>query len=77
MIKAKENKKVVGSYKTINEACEAMVNAGKAANLNAAKINIGAAINGTEGRKKTSCYHAKLGQPRYTAYGYSWSVTKR
>lgn len=76
MIKAKEGKKIVGSYKTMEEACAAMVKAKKAANANAAKINITAAINGTEGRTVASDKHPILGQPRKTAYGYSWNVTK-
>lgn len=77
MIKAKEGKKVVASYKNMDEACAAMVKAKKAANTNAAKINITAAINGTEGRSVATEYHPILGQPRKTAYGYTWNVTKR
>jgi hypothetical protein len=77
MIKAKEGKKIVGSYKNMEEACAAMVNAKKAANLNAAKVNITAAINGSEGRTKVTSEHPILGQPRKTAYGYTWNVTKR
>ena len=77
MIKAKENRKVVGSYKTLDEACTAMVTAGKAANVTAARVNIVAAINGTEGRTTTSEKHPVMGQPRKTAYGYSWNVTQR
>lgn len=76
MIKAKEGKKVVGSYKTMEEACAAMVKNG-AANMNAAKFNISAAIRGNEGRTKADSYHPVLGQPRKTAYGYTWSTTKR
>lgn len=77
MIKAKEGKKIVGAYKTMEEACKAMVMAKKAANLAAAKYNITAAINGNEGRTKVDSYHPVLGQPRKTAYGYTWNTTKR
>lgn len=75
MIKAKDGKKVVGSYKTIEEAAKAMVVKG-AANLGAAIWNINAAIRGNEGRIKDTQYHQN-GQPRKTAYGFSWTTTKR
>lgn len=76
MIKAKEGKKVVGSYKNIEEACSAMVKAKKAANVTAAKWNINSAIRGNEGRVEDTQYHQN-GQPRKTAYGYTWNTTKR
>lgn len=69
MVKAKENKKVVGSYKTIKEAAEAMFEQGKAASVNAAKWNIYVALRGHDNRT--------LGERvRNTAYGYSWSKTE-
>lgn len=75
MIKAKDGKKVVGSYKTIEEAANAMVKNG-AANINAAVWNINAVIRGNEGRVNDTQYHQN-GQPRKTAYGFTWSTTKR
>lgn len=75
MIKAKEGKKIVGSYKTMDEAAAAMVKKG-AANVLAAKWNINSAIRGNEGRVNDTQYHQN-GQPRKTAYGYTWSTTKR
>lgn len=77
MIKAKDGKKVVGSYKNVMEACKAMVSEKKAANENAAKFNILAALRGTEGRTKVDEYHPIPGQPRKTAYGFTWNETKR
>lgn len=77
MIKAKKNGKIVASYKDLDEACKTMVNSGLAVNANAAKVNITAAINGTEGRTVTSEKHPNPGQPRQTAYGFTWNVTKR
>lgn len=77
MIKAKENKKVVMSFKTLREACENMVSTGKAASMNAASYNIRSAIRGHEGRTVVSGKHTKLPGPRMTAYGYTWSETKR
>lgn len=74
-IKAKEGKKIVGVFGTMAEAAEAMVAAG-AANTTAAKWNINAALNGTEGRKSDSVHHFN-GQPRKTAYGLTWYTTKR
>lgn len=76
MIKAKDGKKVVGSFKNLEEAAMKMVEMGKAVNVSAAKWNISAGINGTEGRKKDSKYHFN-GQQRKTAYGLKWYVTKR
>ena len=77
MIKAKDGKKVVAAFKTLQEACIAMVDAKKAANVNAAKINISAALRGNEGRTHASQHHPILGQPRFTAYGFTWNETKR
>lgn len=76
MIKVKDGKKVVGSFKNLEEAAMKMVEMGKAVNVSAAKWNISAGINGTEGRKKDSEYHFN-GQQRKTAYGLKWYVTKR
>lgn len=67
MVKAKNGKTVVGSYKTISEAAEAMVLSGKASNINSAKINISNALRGFELRSQAN--------HRFTAYGYSWSQT--
>lgn len=77
MVKAKVNKKIVASYKNLEEACSAMVKEGLAVNVAAARVNITAAINGTEGRSTTSAKHPISGQPRKTAYGFTWNVTKR
>lgn len=74
MVKAKENKKVVGSYKTIAAAAEAMIDAGKTATQNVAVAawNIRSAINGSELRDKSASSHK---YSRHTAYGYVWSET--
>lgn len=68
MVKAKENKKVVGSYKTVKEAAQAMVDQKKAVNVKAAAWNIYAALAGGVNRNGVS-------QTVSTAYGYSWSQT--
>lgn len=77
MIKAKKDNKIVASFKTLQEAGQAMVEANAAATTKGAMQNIASAINGTEGRKFATKDHPVLGQPRLTAYGYKWVSTKR
>lgn len=78
MVKAKDgSKKIVGSFKTVKEAAEFMVNSNKAANVTAALWNINSALLKSEGRTKKSKSHPIKGQPRKTAYGLTWYTTKR
>lgn len=67
MVKAKNGKTVIGSYKTIREAAEAMVAANAAVNVTSAMVNIKNAIRGSEPRATENT--------RSTAYGYSWTQT--
>lgn len=74
MVKAKENKKVVGSYKTVTEAAQAMIDAGRTStqNIFTAAWNIRSAMNGSEARNISAASHTYA---RHTAYGYEWSET--
>lgn len=74
MIKAKQNGKIVKSYKNLSEACSAMVKSGIAASENSARWNIASAMNGREIRNDSAATH---NYARHTAYGFTWNETKR